>query len=62
MRSEWDVADDLRSGALVQVLPSWRPAAADIVALFPTREGRPARATRFIEILRRSLTPVPWRT
>lgn len=61
LRSEWDVADDLNAGTLVRILPNWRPAPADIVALFATRRGRTARAARFVEILQRSLTPVPWR-
>jgi DNA-binding transcriptional LysR family regulator len=62
LRSEWDVADELRAGTLVRVLPDWQPGSADIVALFATRQGRTARATRFIEVLRRCLTPVPWRS
>jgi DNA-binding transcriptional LysR family regulator len=61
MRSEWDVADELRAGTLVRVLPDWRPDPADIVAVFATRHGRTARATRFAEVLRKSLTPAPWR-
>jgi DNA-binding transcriptional LysR family regulator len=61
LRSEWDVAEDLKAGTLVRILPNWRPPSADIVALFATRRGRTARAARFIEILQRSLTPVPWR-
>jgi DNA-binding transcriptional LysR family regulator len=61
LRSEWDVADDLKAGALVRILPRWQPPSADIVALFATRKGRTARAARFIEILQASLTPVPWR-
>lgn len=60
LRSEWDVAEDLKAGALVRVLPDWRPASADIVALFAGRH-QTARAARFIDILRRSLAPVPWR-
>jgi DNA-binding transcriptional LysR family regulator len=61
LRSEWDVADDLKAGTLVRILPGWHPPSADIVALFATRKGRTARAARFIEILQSSLTPVPWR-
>jgi hypothetical protein len=43
------------------VLPDWRPDPADIIAVFATRRGRTARATRFAEVLRKNLTPVPWR-
>ena len=33
IRSEWDVADALKSGKLVHVLPDWELASADVVAL-----------------------------
>jgi DNA-binding transcriptional LysR family regulator len=64
MRSEWDVAEDLRSGRLVRVLPDWRLAPADIVALIRARQGkgRSARTTHFVEHLHQALRPVPWRT
>lgn len=61
LRSEWDVAAELRSGRLVRVLPDWKLATADVVALLGTRHGRAARTTRFLEILHDVLTPPPWR-
>jgi DNA-binding transcriptional LysR family regulator len=61
MRSEWHIADDLRRGRLVQLLPDWRLPDADIVALTGARSGRVARIAQFLEELRSTLHPVPWR-
>jgi DNA-binding transcriptional LysR family regulator len=61
IRSEWDVADDLRAGRLVRVLKDWRLPSANIVALLGARNGRSARTARFLELLQANLTPVPWR-
>jgi DNA-binding transcriptional LysR family regulator len=61
IRSEWDVSDDMASGRLHQVLPDWSPPAADVVALLHARHGRSGRATAFVQMLRASLVPLPWR-
>lgn len=60
-RSEWDVADDLRAGRLVELLPGWLLADADVVALLGPRAGRAVRIDRFVAILKEALTPVPWK-
>ncbi|HET6223903.1 MAG TPA: hypothetical protein VFE11_17130, partial [Dongiaceae bacterium] len=60
-RSEWDVAADLASGRLRQVLPDWEAPAADVVAMLGARHGRTTRTTAFLALLRQSLTPAPWR-
>ena len=39
VRSEWDVAEDLRAGRLVRVLPEWHLPDADVVALVSQRAG-----------------------
>lgn len=62
IRSEWDVARDLAQGRLKQVLPSWEPPPAPVVAMLGTRHGRSARTTAFLTGLRRSLSPPPWRS
>lgn len=62
VRSEWDVAGDLANGRLRQVLPDWEAPAADVVAMLGTRHGRTTRTTAFLDLLRQSLTPAPWRT
>jgi DNA-binding transcriptional LysR family regulator len=62
IRSEWNVADDIAEGRLQQVLPDWRPPSADIVAMLGPRHGRSARTKVFLDMLRQSLKPLPWRT
>lgn len=61
VRSEWDIAEDLRTGRLVRVLPRLRLPPADVVALLNKRGGRTARASAFLGLLQDSLKPVPWR-
>jgi DNA-binding transcriptional LysR family regulator len=61
VRSEWDVADDLRAGRLVRVLSDWKLPPANIVALLGARNGRSARTARFLQHLQTALTPAPWR-
>ena len=61
VRSEWDIAKDIASGALVPVLADWHCPEADVVALLSARHGRTQRASVFLEMMRHSLTPVPWR-
>jgi DNA-binding transcriptional LysR family regulator len=62
VRSEWSVADDLRTGQLVRLLGDYRLPSADVVALVGARRGRSARASRFVQHLRENLDSVPWRT
>lgn len=62
LRSEWDVAQELRSGALVRILPDHALPGADIVALLGSQQRqRSARTMRFLELLRQSLGARPWR-
>lgn len=61
IRSEWDIAHDLGAGRLREVLPEWKIAPADVVALLGSRHGRSARTTAFLKMLRQSMTPPPWR-
>ncbi len=61
VRSEWDVAQDLTAGRLVRILPEWVCPAADVVALLSARHGRSRRSTVFLEMMRESLNPLPWR-
>jgi DNA-binding transcriptional LysR family regulator len=61
MRSEWDVARELRSGRLVKILPGYALPGADIVALLDAqRQNRSARAMRFLEYLKVELAAMPW--
>jgi DNA-binding transcriptional LysR family regulator len=62
VRSEWDVADALKSGQLVHVLPEWELAPADVVALVPQRKGMSARVKTFIAFANEHFSPSPpWR-
>ena len=62
VRSEWDVADDLRAGRLIKVLQDHHLPAAPIVALLGTRrEARAARTRRFLDELTASFQQPEWR-
>ena len=62
LRSEWDVAENLRAGRLVRVLSQYRLPAANVVALIPSAHGLSARTKAFIEYCRAQFAPVPpWR-
>jgi DNA-binding transcriptional LysR family regulator len=60
IRSEWNIAVDLAEGRLTEVLPEWKLDSADVVALLGSRQGRSARTTAFLALLRQSLAPPPW--
>ncbi|WP_205964226.1 LysR family transcriptional regulator [Ramlibacter agri] len=62
LRSEWDVAEHLKSGRLVRVLPDWEPPEAGVVALVDHRANMSARVKLFLEFLQGRFRPkVPWR-
>jgi DNA-binding transcriptional LysR family regulator len=61
VRSEWDVAEDLRMGRLIELLPAYKLPDADVVALFAARIHRSARSQQFLEHIRGWLDPPPWR-
>ena len=61
VRSEWDVAADLATGQLVEILPDWSCPGADVVALLNARQGRSRRSSAFLDALRSSLAGPPWR-
>ncbi|WP_093453562.1 LysR family transcriptional regulator [Sphingomonas sp. YR710] len=48
----WEVADHLRSGALIEVLPNNRPESVSLVALFPHRQLVSAKVRTFVEFLK----------
>jgi DNA-binding transcriptional LysR family regulator len=62
LRSEWDVAEHLRAGRLVRVLPDWELPDADVVALAAHRAGLSARVKLFLGFLQERFRPLPpWR-
>ena len=62
LRSEWAVAENLRTGQLVKVLDAWTLSDADIVALIPQSHAVSARVKLFLALLKARFQPVPpWR-
>ncbi|MGM3277490.1 LysR family transcriptional regulator [Ralstonia sp. 24A2] len=62
LRSEWDVAEDLRAGRLVRLLPGWKAPDANVIALTHNRAGLPQRTRHFMQFLQGRFKPQPpWR-
>lgn len=61
LRSEWDVADHLQRGKLVEILPDWRGPDADIHAVFPQRLHLSAKVRVLIDFLVEAFAIPPWR-
>ena len=62
LRSEWDVADDVRAGRLVRLLPGWKAPDANVIALTHARAGLPQRTRHFMQFLQSRFKPQPpWR-
>ncbi|MFN7506716.1 MAG: LysR substrate-binding domain-containing protein, partial [Limnobacter sp.] len=55
LRSEWDIQQELKNGALVRVLPDWAGAPADIFAVCPYANPMPAKTREFIRVTREVL-------
>ena len=55
LRSEWDIQQELKTGALVRVLGDWAGAPADIFAVCPYASPMPAKTREFIRITREVL-------
>lgn len=51
LRSEWDVRSHLRDGTLVQVLPEWADARADIHAIYLPRHQLSPKVQAFVDFL-----------
>ena len=51
LRSLWDIAPELRTGRLVQVLPEWYGSPADIYAVYPPRLQLSAKVRVFLDFL-----------
>lgn len=59
--SDFMLADDIDSGALVRVLPGWATRPTEVHAVYPARQNLPPRLTLFLDHLARALNPPPWR-
>lgn len=55
MRAEWDIKRHLRSGRLVQVLPSYQTPGADIYAVYSQRYQLSTRVRTFVDFLAQHL-------
>lgn len=51
VRSEWDIAGHLRSGALCRVLPQWLLSPADVYLVFPAGSQRPDKMRVLVDFL-----------
>jgi len=60
LRSLWDVAEPLASGALVRLLPDWAMHDADVHWLAPYRAQMPLRLRLLQEFLMKRLAGAPW--
>jgi len=47
--SDFMIADDLATGALVRVLPEWTTGAIEVHAVYPARQNLPPRLTLFLD-------------
>lgn len=56
----WLIAGDLRSGALVPILPGWTPGAPDIHAVYPDDRRRSAKVREFVDHLARRIGRIPY--
>jgi len=61
VRSEWDVADNIRAGDLIRILPDWRLPAADVLMLLGSRNGRTAKIRHFVDLFKADMKRIPWR-
>lgn len=60
LRETWDVADELRSGALVHVLSDWAEPAVPIQAVRVQRAPVPRRVGAFVKFLAEQWRQAPW--
>ncbi|MCT9810775.1 LysR family transcriptional regulator [Acidovorax sp. Be4] len=52
--------EDLRSGALVELMPEFRAAELGIFAVYPTRKQLPLKVRRLVDFLVQALQAPPW--
>lgn len=61
LEPDFIVGDELRSGRLVELLPGFRPAAAPIHAVYPSRRHLSAKVRAFVDfIAERFASEAPW--
>lgn len=55
LKSSWDVLDDIRSGALVRVLPEWWGRPRTLRVVHPVRQHQPHRVQAFVQFMEMEL-------
>jgi LysR family transcriptional regulator, transcriptional activator for dmlA len=61
MRSEWDVAEHIRTKKLQWLLPEWHTINADFYALYTREAAQLSRVRALIEFLKQRFEQPPWR-
>jgi DNA-binding transcriptional LysR family regulator len=60
LQPDFLVHEDLRSGALVELMPEFRAAELGIFAVYPTRKQLPLKVRRLVDFLVEALRDPPW--
>ena len=60
LQPDFLVHEDLRSGALVELMPHFRAAELGIFAVYPTRKQLPLKVRRLVDFLVDALLAPPW--
>ena len=60
LQPDFLVHDDLRSGALVELMPTFKAPELGIFAVYPTRKQLPLKVRRLVDFLVESLRTHPW--
>ncbi|MES2401153.1 MAG: LysR family transcriptional regulator [Pseudomonadota bacterium] len=60
MQPDFLVHEDLRSGALKELMPEFRAAELGIYAVYPTRKQLPLKVRRLVDFLVQELKTPPW--
>ncbi len=60
LQPDFLIGDDLRSGALVELMPHFRSIEIGIYAVYPTRKHLPTKVRRMVDFLVESFRKPPW--
>ncbi|MDO6387734.1 LysR family transcriptional regulator [Uliginosibacterium sp. 31-12] len=61
LQPDFLIHEDLRSGALIELMPNWRAATIPIHAVYPTRKHLPLKVRRLLDFLVEALREPVWR-
>jgi DNA-binding transcriptional LysR family regulator len=61
LQPDFIVADDLRRGALVELLPTWRTMTLGIHAVYPSRKHLPIKTRRLVDFLVEAFAVPGWK-